>query len=350
MHTRTIGNTDLQVSSIGMGCWAFGGGEYWGAQSQRDVNHVVHSALERGINFFDTAEVYNQGASEQALGVALQGKRCQAIVLSKVSPSFARRGILQAHCEESLRRLQIETIDVYMLHWPITPHALQHFSSDKNLLASPPTIEEAYEDLAKLKQAGKIRHIGVSNFGRSQMEEIIGFGGEIVLNEITYNIVSRGIEAEILPWCQAHNVSIVGTMAVMQGLLTGKYATPEEVPYNQAHSRHYRQERGMGTSRHNENGAEDEMFACVNALRTLSLDTGVSMAELAIAWTLHQPGVASSLVGCRNVQQLEENLKAAQLTLSDDVIQTINRVSQPVLDKLGPNADYYENTQNSRIF
>ncbi|MDR0554213.1 MAG: aldo/keto reductase, partial [Treponema sp.] len=181
----------LRLSRIGIGCWAFGGGEYWGDQNQKDVDAVVHLAVDRGINVFDTARMYNDGASEVSLGKALKGRRDKAFVISKVSPARAYRKTLKEECEISLKNLGMDYLDLYMMHWPINPLGIKHFTSDPEVLANPPTTEEAFAALMELKKEGKIRHIGVSNYGIKQIKEAAGACPEIAVNEMPYNIISR---------------------------------------------------------------------------------------------------------------------------------------------------------------
>ncbi|MDR1938827.1 MAG: aldo/keto reductase, partial [Tannerellaceae bacterium] len=195
MRKTNLGKSGIRVSAMTVGCWPFGGGEYWGEQSQKDVDRVVHAALDLGVNTFDTAEMYNDGDSERSLGKALKGRRSEAVVISKISPSNCRH--VRKHCIESLQRLGMDYLDVYMLHWPINKTAVEHFTSDRSIIDSPPTVEEAYAQLDELKREGLIRSIGMSNFGRRQMEEVAETGVQADVNEMSYNIVSRAIEAEI---------------------------------------------------------------------------------------------------------------------------------------------------------
>ncbi|MDR1562680.1 MAG: aldo/keto reductase [Dysgonamonadaceae bacterium] len=348
MKIQNLGKSDIKVSAMTVGCWAFGGGEYWGEQSQKDVNDVVDAALDLGVNAFDTAEMYNNGESERSLGKALNGKRDKAVVISKISPSNCHD--VRKHCIESLKRLNMDHIDVYMLHWPINKLAVEHFTSDHNIIAKPPTIEEAYSQLEDLKKEGLIRSIGMSNFGRKQMEEVVNSGVQVDVNEMSYNIVSRAIEAEIAPYCMDNNISIIGSMGLQQGLLAGIYKTVEDVPPHQAHSRHFSQDRGQGTSRHYEAGAEKELFEVVNDLRKIASDINIHIAQLAIAWILKKPFMTSTLVGSRNVEELKTNVVACSIEISDETEQLIDRISKPVLDILGNNPDYYEHSSKSRIF
>ncbi len=350
MKYQTLGRSGLQVSSIMGGCWAFGGGSYWGAQTQQDVNDIVARSLDLGVNFFDTAELYNNGDSERALGVALEGKRGKAVIGSKFGPTFGYYNDVIAHCEGSLKRLKTDYLDLYMLHWPINYRALLHFGATQEVLENPPHIQETMDALMKLKEQGKIRAIGISNFGVKQMQEALATGAQIDVNEVTYNIMSRAIEADIVPFCQQHGMSVIGSMALAQGLLTGRYASADEVPMNQAHSRHYANERGQGTSRHGGAGVEKEMFAALDELKALAADLHISLPQLALAWTLHKPGITAMLVGSRTIAELEENVQVANLSLPAEAIAEIDRISQPVLNLLGNNPDYYESDANSRIY
>jgi aryl-alcohol dehydrogenase-like predicted oxidoreductase len=331
-----------------IGCWPFGGGDYWGEQSQQDVNNVVSAALDMGVNTFDNAEVYNNGESERSLGIALQGKRDKAVVISKVSPSNCRN--VRQHCINSLQRLGMDYLDVYMLHWPINLLSVKHFTSNEQIIESPPTIEEAYQQLAELKKEGLIRSIGMSNFGRKQMEEVVATGVQVDVNELTYNIVSRAIEAEIVPYCMEHKIGIIGSMGLMQGLLAGIYQTAGDVPKHQAHSRHFANFRGAETSRHNEDGCEKELFEVVNQLRKIAGDLNIHIAQLAIAWILKKPFMASTLVSSRNIDELKMNIEACSMEIPDEIEALIDEISLPVLHLLGNSPDFYEHRAKSRIF
>ena len=348
MKKSKLGNADLSLSAMTVGCWPFGGGDYWGHQSQQDVNNVVATALEMGVNTFDTAEVYNNGESERSLGIALAGRRKEAVVISKINPSNCR--YVRKHCIESLQRLGMDYLDVYMFHWPINALAVQHFTSDETIIDSPPTVEEACAQMAELKKEGLIRSIGMSNFGRKQMEEVVSTGVQVDVNELTYNIVSRAIEVEIAPYCMARNIGIVGSMGLMQGLLAGIFKTAGDVPKYQAHSRHFAHFRGAGTSRHNENGCEKELFEVVNHLRRIAADLNIHMAQLAIAWILKKPFMVSTLIGSRNIDELRMNVEACNMEITDEVETLIDEISLPILKRLGNSPDYYENRLKSRIY
>jgi aryl-alcohol dehydrogenase-like predicted oxidoreductase len=349
METRKLGKSDLNVSVIGMGCWQYGGGSYWGEQSQADVNQVVHQALDQGVNFFDTAEMYNDGKSEESLGIALKGQRDRAIIGTKFNPSLAYPKDLIKSCEDSLKRLQTDYIDVFMLHWPINETSIKHYSNDQQKISNPPQLKEVLDTLDKLKREGKIRHFGVSNHGISQMSELLEQGVEFVSNELIYNLISRGIEGEIMSFCETHEIGIIGYSPLHQGLLTGKVHSTNEVNPRRATSRHFHFSRSE-FSRHQENGAENEVNDALRKLIQLSHDLGVDMTVLSLAWVIANKRISTMIVGSRNEQQLALNLQAASFKTTPDIMEELNTITQPIVDTLGYNPDYFENTKLKRIF
>ncbi|MDR0578798.1 MAG: aldo/keto reductase [Candidatus Accumulibacter sp.] len=348
MRYKQLGASGIEVSVIGLGCWSFGGGAYWGAQSQRDADAVVAAAIERGVNFFDTAEVYNDGESERSLGRALKGRRDKVALASKISTSHA--GDVRKYLEASLARLGTDYLDVYILHWPINATALAHFAGGEGAAGQTPQVADVFHQFAALQKEGLIRSIGLSNFGVAQMAEVAATGVRVDSNQLAYNIVSRAIEKEIAPHCVANRIAVTGSVGLQQGLLTGKYARPEDVPPPQAHSRHFSQERGGKESRHGEEGAEKELFEAVDCVKAISAETGLSCAQISLAWILQKPFMASTLAGCRSVAQLDANLAALDVVLSDEIMARIDAASLPVWQKLGDSPDYYENRAKSRIF
>lgn len=334
MQKRKLGDSNISVSVIGIGCWQFGGGQYWGPQNQQDVNQVVHQALDAGVNFFDTAELYNDGDSEVSLGIALQGRRSEAVIGSKISPSNMQPATLRQHCEQSLNRLGTDFLDLYMVHWPMT--------------SEPQHVQEAFHTLQSLQQEGKIRHIGLSNHGIGQMRQVRDTGTAFVANELPYNLLSRAIEVELLPHCMQEQIGVIAYMPLQQGLLTGKYASTDEVKPMLARSRHFHHLSGDGT-RHGEDGAEVEINSALPELAIIAGELGISISELALAWVIANPAISTTIVGCRNEQQLKMNLQGAYITLDPAVIERLNKMTEPVLDKLGSSPDYYENRAKSRI-
>jgi len=316
MMKSTPFHDQLNMSRIGIGCWAFGGGAYWGEQSQKDAEAVVRTAIDLGLNVFDTARMYNEGASEVSLGKALKGIRNEAFIISKVSPAKAYYKTLKEECENSLRSLDTDYIDAYMIHWPVSSMSVRHFTDDPLIIGNPPQNEEAFGALSDLKQEGKIRHIGISNYGVRQMREALAVCPYIAINELPYNIISRAIETEIMPFCIEHGIAVISSMTLQQGILTGAYRTAADVPPHQAHSRHFKHERGKGTSRHGGDGAEEEVFDVVSCLREIADELNISMSQLSIAWVLSNPGISSALVGSRNERELVENIMAMHIDLS----------------------------------
>jgi aryl-alcohol dehydrogenase-like predicted oxidoreductase len=345
MKMRQSGKSGLTLPVLGMGCWAYGGGEYWGAQSQEDVNSVVRHAVDHGCIFFDTAEAYNKGSSETSLGLALSGiPRDKVLIGTKVSPSNVQPENLVSHCEASLRRLQTDYIDLYMVHWPITAHSIKHFTTET---IPTPSVPDAFATLMRLRQAGKIRHIGVSNFGPAKLAEALAAGAEIVINELPYSLLTRAIEIEILPFCREKGIGVLGYMSLMQGVLAEIYPTLADVPVWQRRTRHF-DSRGTPECRHGLPGAESETNAALDSIRTIARKHGMTMPEIALKWAFAGNGITSSLCGSRNVKELEMNIKAASNPLTPDIIEELNRATQPLLEKLGPGFDYYESPANDR--
>jgi myo-inositol catabolism protein IolS len=362
MKYRKLGNSDLNVSVLGMGCWAFGGGNYWGTQSQDAVNDVVNKAIDYGVNYFDTAEMYNNGKSEESLGKAinLHNRRDDVIIGTKISPSNCRPETIEKRLKRSLDFLGTDFVDIYMLHWPIEPHSIEHFTDDKNVINQPAELGTAFQKLVELQQEGKIKYLGVSNHGIEQMKEIMELpvwenNNMLVVNELPYNLISRAIEADIIPYCKSENIGIFGYMALQQGILAGIYSKADDIPAPQAHSRHFSMKRGMtndgkNLSRHNEEGCEDEIFTALEEIKSIASDEGIHVAQLSIAWAASEESIASTLVGSRKISELESNIQAVcEYSLSNSIKQKLNEITQPILDKIGNNPDYYEHRDNSRI-
>ena len=321
MERRVCGESGIEISLMGIGCWSYGGGDYWGPQAQSDVTAVANAALDAGINFFDTAEGYNDGRSEAALAVALKDRRHEAIIGTKVSrPDPAT---IREHCEASLQRLQTDYVDIYMIHWPDDEIA----------------IEESMAELTRLQEDGLIRAIGVSNFGVEQLTAALNTGASIAVNQLCYNLLSRAIELELLPLCREHNVGILGYMPLLQGILTGQYKSAEEIPPVHARFRHFREDRPQAS--HGEVGAEEELFQTLEAIRAVAAAEQIPMSRLAIAWAMARPGITCMLVGTRNVDELAENLNAVTYSPSVDVIEKLDAITAPLLEKLGANPDYF---------
>ena len=322
MQYTTLGQSSLDVSTYALGCWSFAGGRYWGDQDDAISIATVHAALDAGINFFDTAEAYEANTSERVLGKALVGKREKAIIATKVAANHLAPADIITACEGSLRALQTDYIDLYLIHWP-----------NWNV-----PLAETVGALQKLKSQGKIREIGVCNFAVRDLADILELY-PIVTDQLPYNLLWRVIEREILPACLANNIGLMCYSPLAQGLLTGRYGSAAEVPDGLARTRHYASSRAEAA--HGEAGAEEEVFAALAEIKRIAGELNQPMATVALAWLRQQPGVATILVGARSPEELEWNLPALNLQLSPDVIQALNRVTEPVKAKLGNNPDMW---------
>ena len=345
MNHRQCGDSDLWLPALGLGCWPFGGGEYWGPAAQADVDAVVRFAVDQGCNYFDTAEAYNQGASEAALGQALRGiARDKVLVGTKISPSNTAPENLVEHCEASLRRLQTDYIDLYMVHWPITSHSIVHFHPEP---MATPSVPDAFATLARLRQAGKIRHIGVSNFGPERLDEALATGAGIVVDELPYSLLTRGIENEILPHCGRRGVGVMGYMALMQGVLAGIYPTLGDVPVWQRRTRHF-DSRRTPQCRHGTRGAEQETTQSLEAIGRIARRHGLGMAEISLRWAMARQGITCTLCGTHSIAELKQNLAAARSPLAAEIVAELDAATRLLMDALGPGFDYYEHPDNDR--
>lgn len=312
MQTRQFGKTDMQITPVGLGTWAIGGGNYqfgWGAQDDKESIAAIHRALELGVNWIDTAAVYGLGHSEEVVGRAVKEwsgsdrpyifTKCsrvwneQKAISSNLEPRSIRNEV-----EQSLRRLQVDAIDLYQMHWP-EPDA---------------DIEEGWGAMAKLKAEGKVRHIGVSNFNMSQMERIQQIA-PIESLQPPYSLIRPGVERKILPYCQQHNIGVIAYSPMQSGLLSGKMSRERIAGMPEDDWR-----------KRNEEFQEPRLsrnLALVDVLNDIGFPHNMSPGEVAIAWTLRNPAVTGAIVGGRNPQQVEEVVNAAEFRLSDSELDQI---------------------------
>ena len=207
MNYNYLGKTNIKVSEFALGCWPFAGGSVWGTQDKSDSISTVHAALDNGINFFDTAEGYNDDYhSESILGEALVNRRNRSVIATKISPPNLLPQKIEEACNNSLKRLSTDYIDLYQIHWP---------NHDLNM-------EDSINELNKLVDKGKIRSLGVCNFGVDDLNEILNLG-VFSTDQLPYNLLWRPIEEEILPECKKNNIGIICYSPLAQGLLTGRY-------------------------------------------------------------------------------------------------------------------------------
>lgn len=329
MIYNKLGNTDINVSLIALGCWPFAGGAVWGDQDDNVSIATVHAALDAGINFFDTAEGYEKGHSERVLGQGLKGRRNEAIIATKVSANnLSAEGIIKA-CEQSLKNLQTDTIDLYQIHWP-----------NWNI-----PIQESMTALEQLCIQGKVRTLGVCNFGPIDLTDLLSVGS-IVTNQLPYSLLWRVIERKIQPICNQNNIGLICYSPLMQGLLTGRYKTADDVPEGLARIRLYSNKREM--AKHDDPGCETEVFDALKEVQSISEEIGHPMAAVALAWVKQQKGVTSLLVGARNPEEVSWNLPAVDLTLSENIIQRLTNATKTVKNKLGNNPDFWMSKSRMR--
>jgi len=329
MQTITLPHSDLTVTRLTFGAWAIVGGFNWGHQEEKDSLAALREAYEQGITFFDTAQAYGNGESERMIHQALGDVYDKIVIATKIVPDDFHYEDVKTACEARIQALKADHLDLLQLHWP--NHEVP--------------VEETMRALVDLKQEGKIRAFGVSNFGRQDLTEALQTTKEISSNQLPYNLLWRAIEYEILPTCREHNIPVLSYSSIMQGLLAGKFNNPKEVPDDRARSRHFSSQRTQ--ARHNEAGQEVKTFEAIARIHQVANREGIPMAHLSMAWLLAQPGMGSIIVGGRNVEQVKDNVAAMEVSLSDDLVEELNQITQPLKEALGSNADMWQS--DSRI-
>jgi aryl-alcohol dehydrogenase-like predicted oxidoreductase len=320
--TRPLGRSTLQLTPIGLGAWAIGG-EWrfgWGPQDDGESIATIRRAVERGINWIDTAAIYGLGHSEEVVGKALQAipQSERPYVFTKCSLVWDTAGntwhsldpqSIRKEVEASLRRLQTERIDLYQIHWPAWPASPQGHN--------PGSIEEAWTTLTKLRDEGKVAFIGVSNFDVPQLERISRMETPANLQP-PYSMLRPEIEQEILPYCLENNIGVIPYSPMQSGLLTGKMTRERLASLPD------------GDWRRNSRFFQEPMFSramsIVERLRALADKHGRTPGEIAIAWTLRHPAITATIVGARNPQQLDELMGAATFRLSQEEIEQLDGV------------------------
>ncbi len=315
MPTRQLGNSNMRLTAIGFGAWAIGGGDWeyaWGPQDDNDSVAAIQRALDLGINWIDTAAIYGLGHSEEVVGRALQGRRNKPFVFTKCSMVWSgkflrpgqkisrslKRDSIRKELEASLRRLQMDAIDLYQIHWPDPEN----------------DVEEGWQTLVKLKEEGKVRYIGVSNFSIPQLERIAKIA-PITSLQPPYSMLNRGIEKEILPYCQKHQIGVINYSPMVSGLLTGAMTKERiaQMPRDDWRRNNHRfQEPQLSRN-----------LKLVELLHEIGSAHGRSPGEVAIAWTLRQPAVTAAIVGARNPSQVDGIIGAATFRLQPEEIARI---------------------------
>jgi aryl-alcohol dehydrogenase-like predicted oxidoreductase len=311
MHTTQLGNSDLHITPIGFGAWAIGGSGWefaWGAQDDTDSLAAIREALDAGINWIDTAAVYGLGHSEEVVARALDGRLNRPYIFSKCSMVWdenrkighsLKADSIRRECEASLRRLRVDVIDLYQIHWP-DPVA---------------DIEEGWATMAKLKQEGKVRNIGVSNFNVAQMKRALAIA-PITSLQPRYSLIHRDIEQEILPFTVRANIGVIAYSPMASGLLTGAM-TPERIANLPADD----------WRRKNADFNEPQLsrnLKLVRLLRAIGNQHGRSPGEVAVAWTLRDSAVTGAIVGARRPNQVRGVINAAEFRLNQREVAEID--------------------------
>ena len=322
MEYRKLGNSNLEVSSICFGAWA-AGGWMWGGTERNDAIKAIRAAYDLGVSSIDTAPIYGQGNSEEIVGEAIIGlPRDKVQILTKYGMrwdlakgdfafhsadtkgkeidiyKYAGKESIIKECEDSLRRLGTDYIDLYQIHWPD--------------ITTP--IEETMETIARLIEQGKIRHAGVCNYNVEQLKEAKKYV-DIVSNQVPYSMVKRDIEEDVVPYCLEHNISILAYSPLERGLLTGKM----KPGYSFAKGDH----RAGLYFFTDENIKRTNVF--LDKIRPLAVKKGATLAQLVLRWTIEQPGITIALAGARNEKQSVENARAIAINLSSEEIAFINK-------------------------
>jgi aryl-alcohol dehydrogenase-like predicted oxidoreductase len=303
MQKKRLGTSDMEVTPIGIGAWAMGGGEWafgWGPQDDSQSIAAIHAALDRGVNWIDTAAVYGLGHSEEVVARAVAGRSNRPYIFTKSSLVFndkreisnsLKADSIRRECEASLRRLQADTIDLYQIHWPVPD----------------PDIEEGWGAMAKLKAEGKVRWIGVSNFNVAQMERCRAMA-PITSLQPPYSAISPEVEDEILPYCQKNNIGVIVYSPMKSGLLTGTMTGERVAKFPEDDFR--RRAPSFKEPQLSRNLELAELMKRIGARH------GRSAGEVAIAWTLRHPAVTAAIVGVRSPEQVAGVIGAMDFRLS----------------------------------
>jgi len=318
MQTRRLGTTDFDITPIGFGAWALGGTGWkfsWGPQDDGESIRAIHRALDLGINWIDTAAVYGLGHSEEVVAAALKGRRDRPYVFTKCSLVWdearqirhsLKAASIRREAEASLRRLGVDAIDLYQIHWPAQP-------AD----GPSPDVEEGWQTLIDLKREGKVRHIGVSNFNVGHLERA-GALAPVASLQPPYSMLRRGIEREILPYCSRHNIGVLAYSPMVSGLLSGTM-TRERIAAMPREDWRKTQNRDFQEPQLTRN------LKLVERLRDIGNRHGRSPGEVAIAWTLRHPAVTAAIVGARSAAQVDGFIGAADFRLGLDELAEIDR-------------------------
>lgn len=322
MQHRPLGKSDVHVSPVIFGAWAIGGW-MWGGSDEAESIAAIHASIDAGVNTIDTAAVYGQGHSEELVGRAIKGRRDKVVIATKCGMRWddpkqegtysfettengksykfyknAKSHSIEYECEQSLRRLGVDTIDLYQIHWP-------------DLSTEP---EDSWAAMEKLRQAGKVRAIGVSNFDVRWLERIERVA-PVASNQPPYSLINRGIEKNVLPFCRENSIGTICYSPMERGLLTGKVGPDREFgegDHRKGHKFFTKESR-------------QRIHDALQTLQPIADKHKATFAQLVINWTIHEPGITAALVGARNADQAKQNAAAMGFVLSNDERAQIRR-------------------------
>jgi aryl-alcohol dehydrogenase-like predicted oxidoreductase len=313
MQTRKLGNSDLYITPVGYGAWAIGGSGWqfaWGSQDDNDSIAAIHRSLELGVNWIDTAAVYGLGHSEETVGRALKNwSGPRPYVFTKCGLRWNANGELhkvltadsiRGEVEDSLRRLSVDVIDLYQIHWPPDPDSLE--------------LEEGWSTLDDLKREGKVRWIGVSNFDVQRLR-LVQTIAPVTCLQPRYSLVHREIEDEILPYCLSEGIGVIVYSPMASGLLTGAMTRERAARLPKDDWRRSHPDFTEPLLSRN--------LALVDCLQEIARRCNRSTGEVAIALTLHHPAVTGAIVGARNAHQAEGVMRAGEVRLTDEEVTDI---------------------------
>jgi len=312
------------ISPLSLGAWAFAGGALWGDQDEVLSIATIHAALDAGITLIDTAPGYGNGLSEEIVGRGLRGHRDRTLIATKISgKNMASKESVTAACEDSLRRLQTDRIDLFQIHW----------------LGAEDQLDEIVAAMESLRDAGKVLALGVCNFGPQSLAGLSTISTGWITNQLCYNLLWRAVEFAITEASEKNDMGILCYSPLQQGLLTGRFTHAREVPVGRNRTRHFNNKRKM--AQHNEDGQEELTFATIDRIRSIAEDLGQPMADVALAWLLHQRGVRTVIFGARSPEQVAANMRAASLKLDASILGALNQATDGLKQALGPNADLW---------
>lgn len=305
MKYTNLGSSGIAISRITHGCMELGGGP-WETRNDEHNIKLLHTAFDHGVTTFDTAESYGGGHSEEVVGRAFHGMRDKVVLCTKVSREHLHKADVIAACEGSLKRLGTDYIDLYYIHWPNAEIA----------------IEETMEAFTLLKRQGKIRAIGVSNFNRAQMEAVCRCA-QLDGLQPEYNLLTRGIEAEDLPFCAEHNVSVLTYNSIAKGILSGAFHFGGKTVTDFRTAKPLFQPEAL-----------QKELPLLELLRDIAATHGVTLSQVAITASLARKGVSSTIVGTQNEKHFLDNLAAAELTLTAEELTALDETSARVIASL----------------